>query len=125
MSWAVGGPDHNGRFIGYGVPAYCDHPGCSREIDRGLGYACGGGVMEDVPNCGQFFCPDHLHYVERDDEDGERQGDVCDACRDDRPPFTPSAEHPDWIAHVSTDESWAEWRALFPERLARLHGEDQ
>ena len=36
MSWAVGFDSQWDRDIGYGVPAYCDHPGCGKEIDRGL-----------------------------------------------------------------------------------------
>lgn len=28
--------------IGYAWEATCDHPGCEKQIDRGLAYACGG-----------------------------------------------------------------------------------
>ena len=43
MGWAVGFDNNWNRDIGYGVPAICDFPGCGEEIDRGLGYVCGGG----------------------------------------------------------------------------------
>ncbi len=38
MSYAVGNCGKHKRHIGYGVPAICDHPDCTEEIDRGLGY---------------------------------------------------------------------------------------
>lgn len=31
-------------------------------------------------------------------------------------------EHPDWIAHVSTDPSWEQWRRDEPGRFAALAG---
>ena len=39
MSWSIGYDDNWDRDIGYGVPAYCDHPGCNEEIDRGFDLA--------------------------------------------------------------------------------------
>jgi len=41
MSWAIGYDTRWQRDVGYGVPAWCDHPGCEAEIDRGLSYVCG------------------------------------------------------------------------------------
>lgn len=38
MGWSVGFDENWQRDIGYGVPAYCDHPQCKAEIDRGLDY---------------------------------------------------------------------------------------
>ena len=122
MSWAVGGPDQYGRHIGYGVPATCDHPGCGADIDRGLGCACGGGVMEDVPNCGLFFCSKHLQYAEADDESGERQGWVCERCANDEPSFDPTPDTDEWVQHVLADESWENWRIENPERVAAMRG---
>jgi len=40
MGWAVGYDNRWSRDIGYGVPAWCDEPGCSEAIDRGLAYVC-------------------------------------------------------------------------------------
>ena len=118
MGWAVG--DIGGRHIGYGVPAICDHPGCGTEIDRGFAYACGGGVMEDVPNCGLFFCTEHLSYVEADDDEGERQGWVCERCATDAPPFDPTPDTAEWLSHVLTDESWEQWRIDNPGRVESM-----
>lgn len=47
MGWSIGFDSNWNRDIGYGVPAFCDHPGCTAEIDRGLAYVCGGGLMAD------------------------------------------------------------------------------
>lgn len=59
MGWAFS--MHEGRRIGYGVVAKCDHPGCAEIIDRGLAYACGGEHGEDEPGtCAGYFCPSHL-----------------------------------------------------------------
>lgn len=113
MGWAVG--ELNGRDIGYGVPAICDHPDCTTRIDRGLAYACGGGVMGTVHNCGLFFCGDHLvRFLENDDRGGE---DVCERCADGLPPFDPKPDVPEWIEHVLTDPSWQQWRDENPERV--------
>ena len=107
MGWSVG--KHEGRDVGYGVPAYCDHPGCAKEIDRGLGYICGheqpGGGDE---GCGRFFCSEH------------GGGGLCCACRDGKSPFPPSADHPDWINHKLTDESWKPWRDQNPSEVERM-----
>ena len=118
MGWAVGQDRDRRRHIGYGVPATCDHPGCGAAIDRGLGYACGGGVVGTVENCGLFFCPDHLRYSIEDGE-GRRQ-DVCDRCANDEPPFDPTPDTAEWARHVLTDDSWAQWRAENPEWAADM-----
>jgi hypothetical protein len=112
---------HNGRWAGYGVPAICDEPSCSAAIDRGLAYACGGGPSEDVPNCGLFFCGDHLNYVECDDESGERQGFVCARCAASDPPFEPKPDTVEWVNHMLTDDSWQQWRGENPEQVSAMH----
>jgi hypothetical protein len=105
MSWAIGFDTRWQRWIGYGVPAYCDHPDCNEVIDRGLSYVCGneepyGGDL----GCGLYFCGKH------------GAGGLCDQCLDQKPPFTPKPEHPDWVQHQQTDPSWAEWRKEQNER---------
>lgn len=60
MSWAIGYDDKWKRDIGYGVPAYCDYPGCRVEIDRGLSYVCGGEPYGGDHGCGLYFCSKHL-----------------------------------------------------------------
>lgn len=101
MSWAIG--EHNGRDIGYGVPAVCDFPRCGAEIDRGLSYVCGGAAHGGDHGCGLFFCPKHLHY-------GQFDAPLCSRCRNYRPPFDPTPDVALWIGHKATDPSWADWR---------------
>lgn len=63
MGWGHCGHDSNGRPIGYSIEAFCDHPGCKKEIDRGLSYACGGMHGETEWGCEKYFCSDHLFYA--------------------------------------------------------------
>jgi hypothetical protein len=102
MGYAVGYDDHWKRDVGYGVPAYCDHPGCTAEIDRGLGYICGDEIGGGERGCGLFFCTAH--------QVGYDQTCACCAPKKRRKFFEPSADHPQWLKHKLTDESWQEWR---------------
>lgn len=112
MSWAVGYDFDHRRFRGYGVPAYCDAKGCDVEIDRGLGFVCegmwchgegeGGCVDLDPVEVTTFVCGEHS---------------CADVDWDDLP-----TEHPDWIAHLLTDSTWAEWRKTNPEKVRALRG---
>jgi hypothetical protein len=100
MSWSIGFDTGWDRDIGYGVPAYCDHPQCWAEIDRGLAYVCGDGPYGGDNGCGLFFCDHHRGH-----------GSLCSRCRNRRPPYEAKEDHPRWIRHKETDPSWAEWRA--------------
>lgn len=107
MGWAVGWDARLQRFRGYGVPAFCDVKDCRNEIDRGLGYiAEPGGVgdgdddFDDTADGAVFTCHEHGY---EDVHPGDR-----------------SPEHPDWIAHVSADDTWGKWRDENPEILARM-----
>ncbi len=99
MSWAIGWDSDWHRDVGYGVPAFCDHPRCQAEIDRGLSYVCGGEPYGGDNGCGLYFCGEH------------RSGVLCARCRNQKRPFAAKPDHPRWIAHKLTDESWAAWRA--------------
>lgn len=104
MSWAIRFDSNWNRDIGYGVPAFCDFPGCYAEIDRGLSYVC----CSQEPyggdkGCGLYFCYDHAGPHHR-----------CSRCTHGRDPFKPSPDHPDWIRRKWTDPSWAPWRAEQP-----------
>lgn len=108
--------ERGGRDQGYMVPAICDHPDCSAEIDRGIGYACGDDPME---NCGLFFCHDHKrHDVDPEAEwaDGNRhQFGVCERCAADHPAFDPSPDTEYWCAWKMNHESWGGWRSENPD----------
>lgn len=77
MGWANCGTDSEGRSIGYAFIAVCDHPNCTSEIDRGLGYACGDMHGETELGCEKYFCEKHRHVVV---EDGDRYVRVCNEC---------------------------------------------
>jgi hypothetical protein len=110
MGWGLGYDDNWGRDIGYAVPAYCDHPGCNRKIDRGLSYVCGGEPYGGENGCGLYFCGHHLTAA----------GQKCACCANRRRPYKPTPDHPEWISHKLTDESWATWRDENPSEVARL-----
>lgn len=103
MGWSIGFDDKWQRDIGYGVPAYCDHPECNEEIDRGLSYVCGGEPYGGETGCGLYFCEKHLFFGEENFQ--------CERCLDDKPVFAAKPDHPEWTEFKMTDPSWAEWRA--------------
>jgi hypothetical protein len=115
MGWSLGWDSHWQRDVGYGVPAYCDHPKCHEEIDRGLSYVCGGGPYGeatrpgDRDGCGLYFCAAH------------GGGHLCPRCTRYKPPYKhPKADHPEWTAFKLTDASWEQWRAENPAEVADL-----
>lgn len=112
MGWSIG--CHNGRDIGYGVPACCDHPGCGAMIHRGLAYVCGGEPYGGEQGCGLFFCEVHRRYIRND---GTRA--VCERCAINKPPFDAKPDVREWIDHKLYDESWANWRAEHPDWVAQ------
>lgn len=104
MGWSLGFDSNWQRDIGYGVPAYCDHPGCMAEIDRGLAHVCGGEPYGGDRGCGLYFCGKHLFL-------SARLPQLCERCLKRKGhPFKPTPDHPEWIQHKATDSSWAEWR---------------
>lgn len=114
MGWALG-EGKDGRDIGYGVPAFCDHPDCAKEIHRGLAYVCGMINTEgEDRGCGLHFCTDHLRH-------SPKYGQLCERCWPrQREPWTRKADHPDWIKHKLTDESWDQWRCDNPDEVASM-----
>lgn len=97
MSWAIGYDTRWSRDIGYGVPAWCDHPDCQKKIHRGLSYVCGGQPFGGDEGCGLYFCEDH-HCL------------LCERCEKNEEPFQPKPDHTEWIEHKETDPSWEKWR---------------
>lgn len=64
MGWAYCGQDRLGRDIGYSIEATCDHTDCSKDIDRGLAFVCGGMHGGDTWGCGMYFCCAHLYMIQ-------------------------------------------------------------
>ena len=119
MGWSIGFDDTWKRDIGYSVPAFCDHPGCMKVIDRGLSYVCGGEPYGGNHGCGLFFCPDHQH-IAGDKRDNAR---LCSRCYSGKGKyFTPTPDHPDWIKWKLTDPSWEKWRQENPEEVTKMQG---
>jgi hypothetical protein len=119
MGWSIGFDSRWNRDIGYGVPAWCDLPTCHEEIDRGLAYVCGGDPYGGEYGCGLFFCEEHLVYHKpRGAEDSVQ---LCPRCVRRRAPYKNIApDHPEWIEHKLTDDSWAPWRAEHPGEVAAM-----
>lgn len=110
MGWSIGHDSTWDRDIGYGVPAYCDHPQCMEEIDRGLAYVCGGEPYGGDDGCGLYFCGKHRGY-----------NSLCPRCQASKPPYKhPKPDHPTWLKHKLTDSSWAEWRAIHPADVTKM-----
>lgn len=131
MGWSLGHDDTHDRYIGYGVPAFCDHPDCNEKIDRGLSYVCANQEPYGGDHgCGLYFCGAHMrNWIPLDPLDADHEGDGvygCERCAtfDDNgqsaAPFDPKPEHPEWVEHLLTDESWAQWRSENPKKVAEL-----
>jgi hypothetical protein len=119
MGWGLGFDSRWDRDIGYGVPAYCDHPMCRARINRGLSYVCGSDPYGGDRGCGLYFCEEHRQWVRPRGED--RSVEVCARCAAYRPtPYRPSPEHPEWMTHVLTDASWALWRSEHPAKAQQF-----
>lgn len=112
MGYAVYENGH--RWCGYGVPAVCDRPNCSAQINRGLAYICGGDPHSDK-GCGLFFCEDHLWI-----STANRDPQMCERCLDDEPPFDPKPDTVEWMTHMLADESWDQWRSENPGQVAAM-----
>lgn len=110
MGWAIGFDDKWKRWVGYGVPAWCDFPGCYEEIDRGLSYVCGAEPYGGEEGCGLHFCEHHRRWFVELEGDECGNNLVCERCRNSKKPFKPSAEKDEWLEHLWTARSWAEWR---------------
>lgn len=112
MGWAVGYDARLRRDVGYGVPAICDDPECSAEIDRGLAHVCGGEPYGGDCGCGLHFCGKHLSYG--------LKAQVCRRCLAEQDPFPPKPDTREWMRWKLQHPTWAEWRAAEPEEVARI-----
>lgn len=116
MSWALGYDGHWARDIGYGVPAWCDHPDCHREINRGLAHVCGSEPWGGEHGCGLYFCDEHLWPGDHE----THHGWLCERCDADQPPFQPTPDHSAWVQHKLHDSSWAAWRSEHPDETTAM-----
>lgn len=107
MGYSIGQSKFEGkyRFIGYAVEAYCDQEGCNNVINRGMDYQCG--------DCQGYFCYDCLSQhgkveIELDDDWKNEFGEASSGCTHNA---VWKNHHPDFLRHLLTDSSWADWRA--------------
>lgn len=135
MGYSLYFSDKNNRFQGYNMHAYCDHPGCKNEIDRGMGYVCCGN-QDHENSCGGFYCSEHSELctlITEDEFEGLEDDEVQEQLEHygltempvfdedgyfyhcQHQPIEKDKEHPDWLQHVLTDETWQEWREKEPE----------
>ena len=114
MGWQIGA-NSDGRDVGYGVPAICDHPDCTEEIGRGVDNACGGMHDGGQLGCGRYFCDSHLTF--HDPETGQRSTFVCARCANGEDPFPAKPDTREWMLFKLTDDSWAEWREQNPNEV--------
>ncbi len=111
MGWSLGFDTNWNRDIGYGVPAICDHPKCDKEIDRGLGYVCGGDIYGGEKGCGLFFCGHHL----------SAGGQLCPKCdRYDKKPYKAKPDARVWERFKLKHSSWKSWRDENPELVLQM-----
>jgi len=115
MGWSIGWDTNWYRDIGYGVPALCDHPDCTAQIDRGLAFVCGGEPYGGDKGCGLYFCADHLWFGGATDDP-----QMCRRCCDGEPPFEPKPDVEEWVRWKLTDESWGRWRDENPEQCKAM-----
>jgi len=100
-------------FWWYWVPCFCTHPGCNKEIDRGVWSVCWWDPFSDEFWCALRFCESHLDYMPR-----RWWGvNVCKRCKKLQKPFIKKPESKERIEHISTDESREEWRINNKESL--------
>jgi hypothetical protein len=118
VGWSIGYDQNWDRDVGYGVPAWCDHPNCTAKIDRGLSYVCGGDPYGGSHGCGLYFCEKHMGWMNTDTEDEDEGCQACERCEKGKEPFDPKPEHPEWVQHVLTDDSWHQWRGHHPKKVA-------
>lgn len=107
MGWQIGYDETWRRDIGYGVPAICDHPDCSAEIDRGLGFVCAELQPYGGENgCGLYFCCHHANHRHQ-----------CERCAHGYDPFDAKPDVLEWVRWKLTHESWQEWREANPAEV--------
>src|SRR3990167_610655 len=106
----------NGRDCGYDVPAVCESPKCNKEIDRGMGYCCGGSPDSEF-GCNLYFCGEHLFFR---NARGEGYVQNCYRCSHYKPPYKEKPDVKEWVEWKLNDESWAQWRKENKEKVEKM-----
>ena len=110
MGYGVYWENAHQRFAGYGVPCLCEHPGCSKEINRGLGCLCGDAPGGGETGCGLYFCGEHLYAAPQQ----------CERCYQKRKPFAAKPDTKEWTRHMMRDKTWKQWRDENPRKVAQM-----
>lgn len=118
MGWSIGYDNNWKRDVGYGVPAICDQPKCTAEIDRGLSFVCGGDPYGGDYGCGLYFCSQHLFY--RQPRGAESHIQLCPRCYAYKSPYNPKPDTKEWVKWKLKDKSWEKWRKENPEEVKLL-----
>lgn len=118
MGWSLGYDNNWHRDIGYAVPAICDFPTCSEEIDRGLGNVCGDEPYGGELGCGLFFCGKHLTIHNFRGKDNF--ANVCQRCDKHKPPFDPKPDVWKWMVWKLVHDSWQKWRDANPDEVNKI-----
>lgn len=139
MGYSCYTSEKHGREQGYDVPAICDHPDCSVEIDRGVGYVCLDN-QDHTASCGGFYCSEHsaLAFIISEDEFEDLDDDDAQELAEsyglkEKPEFDEDGyfyicqhkpieykETRSWLEHIMGDESWQKWREEEPARAERI-----
>jgi hypothetical protein len=83
MGWGYCGVNSNtGEEMGYSVTGICSFSGCTKKIDHGLSYVCGGMHEGGEYGCGRYFCSEHLTmiYDQTEDLDNPIDVQICYDC---------------------------------------------
>lgn len=104
MGWSRGYDETWHRDVGYSVPAFCDAPGCSEVIDRGLSYVCGSEPFGGEQGCGLYFCEAHQYCAHKQSPLKAEFGDtdrrtiwLCSRCSNQMEPYDAKPDHPLWV----------------------------
>ena len=122
MGWQIGYDNNWKRDIGYGVPAPCDFPKCTKEIDRGLSYVCGSEPYGGDYGCGLYFCENHFNWRKPYSAEGLIQ--LCPRCYKYRSPYEPKQDLREWIEWKLKDKSWAIWRKQNKNEVKELKAKE-
>jgi len=74
---------------------------------------CGEVDLNEDDGCGLHFCSKHL-----------TGNHLCQRCAKGKKEYAPKADHPEWVQHVLTDDSWGKWRDENPKYAEKYKGQN-